>query len=546
MRAIDRAVVFGRARRPTPDPAAPDRSLGSRAFDRGADRAMRLEGTLEGPDHIQSRKHARQPDDGDDEDGVTDPFEPLFTRTSPSLSPPVHPPRSDPTLSARWGLVGGARGSDDVLSEKSAPAPPLRSRWGPGGGWGTGNGLLSRRGDYHCDAAPRRTSKRRVGEGYSDDDGEEDGVAEHGLGGPAEESWSGAFFCFSSNAPFAYCPLMHSAPAGHDHGVDMDAHDQIPVIAREGGLKCTRFKRCMTDRAGFRCATPHPWQYFPRPPRNYLDFCIDPGYSHRATDVTGPFSVSGRPQLMSACMLEQSGQPDLAVAEVHQLVSSGGQAESTEAAVHATQCEDRGAVVVADRLVRWGLRCNLFRVPSDAPDWVELAEHCIATRRLHCANAVLSELAQHTVLSPTVCGVYERFEIEVGATPSPPADAPRMSDSDGVLVYLGASAVEWRAENVEKSAAILEHGIEQYPHAVRCSVMDGSLELCSDCGLCRCRQSCGTLWELLGDTLKAGPRLWRRISKDSRRVPAAEPCDDSCLRRSSARLPPKPRSNRMV
>eukprot|EP00035_Acanthoeca_spectabilis_P002070 m.84850 g.84850 ORF g.84850 m.84850 type:complete len:475 (-) comp11333_c0_seq1:1321-2745(-) len=472
MRAIDRAVVFGRARRPTPDPAAPDRSLGSRAFDRRADRAMRLEGTLEGPDRIQSRKHARQPDDGDDEDGVTDPFEPLFTRTSPSLSPPVrHPPRSGPTLSARWGLVGGARGSDDVPSEKSAPAPPLRSRWGPGGGWGTGNGLLSRRGDYHCDAAPRRTSKRRVGEGYSDDDGEEDGVAEHGLGGPAEESWS----------------------VGHDHGVDMDAHDQIPVIAREGGLKCTRFKRCMTDRAGFR------------------------------------------PQLMSACMLEQSGQPDLAVAEVHQLVSSGGQADSTEAAVHATQCEDRGAVVVADRLVRWGLRCNLFRVPSDAPDWVELAEHCIATRRLHCANAVLSELAQHAVLSPTVCGVYERFEIEVGATPSPPADAPRMSDSDGVLVYLGASAVEWRAENVEKSAAILEHGIEQYPHAAKLWYALGTLRRHTEGraaalatyqqGLAACPSS-GTLRRLVSTPLECAVATEAEVESDGMNVDLG--CSDPC------------------
>lgn len=187
-----------------------------------------------------------------------------------------------------------------------------------------------------------------------------------------------------------------------------------------------------------------------------------------------------RPQLLSACLLEQSGLVELALTELDRLVLCADRTDPAEAATHATHCEDLGAVAIADRLLRWAVRTNLSRVPSDAPEWLELAKHCLETQQVHCANAVLSELAPHISLSPTIQELHRVFELQVGVAPSAACSLLRDADSGvcGVLVYLGASAVEWRAGNVESAARILEHGIEQSPHAV--SHLD-LLLMCQSC-----------------------------------------------------------------
>jgi hypothetical protein len=71
-------------------------------------------------------------------------------------------------------MSGGGAGEVQRGTAPAAAAP--MSRWGPSRGWGVAQGLLSHRGDYHPDKSPRRTTKRRVGDGYDEQDVEgEDG-----------------------------------------------------------------------------------------------------------------------------------------------------------------------------------------------------------------------------------------------------------------------------------------------------------------------------------------------------------------------------------
>jgi hypothetical protein len=91
-------------------------------------------------------------------------------------------------------------------------------------------------------------------------------------------------------------------------------------------------------------------------------------------------------------------------------------------------------------------------------DWSSPSTARLETQQVHCANAVPSELAPSTSLSLTIQELYRVFELQVRLL--------SLLVSAVCSYSSGASAIEWCAGNVESAARIVEHGIEQSPHAV--------------------------------------------------------------------------------
>ena len=226
------------------------------------------------------------------------------------------------------------------------------------------------------------------------------------------------------------------------------------------------------------------------------------------------FSSLIRPELLSLCLLEQSGLSEHAVAELDTLVARAGHADASAMGWHAVSCEALGAVAVADRLVRWAVNASLSRAPSDATDWVVLAEECVRSLRPHCANAILSELVPRACLSRTVRELQRSFELRFGGVREASISASSAvaplgggrhrdrsvdggsarghaedDDDDGAegwehgrdadaTVYLCSSSVEWHSGDPDGAKAILQAGLDENPQSVRVVFESCTLHAC--------------------------------------------------------------------
>eukprot|EP00038_Savillea_parva_P000476 m.96383 g.96383 ORF g.96383 m.96383 type:complete len:411 (+) comp10162_c0_seq2:264-1496(+) len=397
-------------------------------------------------------------------------------------------------------------------------AQPPTMRWGPTRGWGEGGVLLCRSDVNHAEA-PRRAVKR------------------------------------------------HASDAGVGDDVSADTGDlgDTTVGGRRALSARTGVVGGLSGMGGASAHVPLPW--------NALDEsgCARRQQGHGRRCKRRMYSTKLGPQLLSVCLVEQNGFPDRAVDDLESVLSQADGLDAADAAAHAVQCEAVGAVAVASVVIHWAVRRSVTRVPSDAAEWVDLCAQCLVGGHLHCAHAILSELAPLAALSPTVHALREQFDRQAGGAmeegdgrmvddeggcgdgcsmalrsphahssgsgagvdsncvnATPLSAAPEVGmDDPGVLVCLGASAVEWRAGNVETAARILEDEIGRDPHAPKLWYALGTLRRHTDGraaalatyrnGLRACPSS-GTLHRLVSSPLECTVANDDALDMDAMRV----------------------------